>query len=203
MLTYPQKHSEDLMRICTFNAKGGVGRTTTTLNLAGFYAQDLKRRVLVADCDPQGSALAWAALADETPFTVGRSRSRGFDVELLDLAPRIPENGLLPNADVYLIPTLLDGVSFVVFLRTIELMKEKGLPYLVIANRFNPNRAEHRERLASLDKPLVLRERSAFAAYYAEGRTVFDMTGRYIEDAQREIAQVAEAIGTLTKGRLN
>lgn len=184
------------MRICTFNAKGGVGRTTTTLNLAGYYAQDPNLRVLVADCDPQGSALAWAALADETPFTVGRSRSRGFDIELLDMPPRIPEQGKLPEADIYLVPTLLDGVSFVVFLRTIAMLQEHGKPYLVIANRFNPRRAEHRARLASppMAGALVMHERAAFAAYYAEGRTVFDMTGRHIEGARQEIEQVAQAV---------
>lgn len=71
------------MRVCVFNAKGGVGRTTLSLNLASWFAKrDPQSRVLLADCDPQGSALAWAALAEETEFTVGRSRSRGFDVGL-------------------------------------------------------------------------------------------------------------------------
>ena len=189
------------MRICIFNAKGGVGRSTTTLNLAGYFALDPKLRVLVADCDPQGSALAWAALAEETPFTVGRSRSRGFDIELMDMPPRIPDNGVLPEADLFLIPTLLDGVSFVVFLRTMELIKKQGLPHLIIANRFNPRRAEHRERLASkaMAGALVLRERSAFAAYYAEGKTVFDMIGRHIEGAKAEIRAVGEAIVQLSQ----
>ncbi len=184
------------MRICVFNAKGGVGRTTTTLNLAGYYASNEEQRVLVADCDPQGSALGWAALAEETPFTVGRSRSRGFDIELIDMPPRIPDNGVLPDADLYLVPTLLDGVSFVVFLRTVALLEEKQLPFLVLANRYNPRRAEHRARLDSppMAGALVIRERSAFASYYAQGRTVFDMGGRHIEEAQREIEQIALAI---------
>lgn len=185
------------MKVCVFNAKGGVGRTTLTLNLAGYFArQDPNARILVADCDPQGSALAWAALADETPFTVGRSRSRGFDLELIDMAPRIPENGVLPEADLYLVPTLLDGVAFVVFLRTIALLQEQGKPCLVVANRVNHKRAEHRDRLESspLKNALVVRERAPLATYYAEGRTVFDMTGRHIHSAQAEIATVALAI---------
>ena len=185
------------MKICLFNAKGGVGRTTLTLNLAGYFAQhDPQARVLVADCDPQGSALAWAALAEETPFTVGRSRSRGFDLELIDMPPKLPENGQLPEADLYLVPTLLDGVAFVVFLRTVKLLQEKGLPHLVIANRVNPRRAEHRERLASpaLDQALVVRERGALASYYAEGRTIFDMTGRHLEAARDEVAAVGQAV---------
>lgn len=190
------------MRICTLNAKGGSGRTTLTLNLAGYFAQSPTSRVLVADCDPQGSALAWAALAEETPFTVGRSRSRGFDIEILDLPPRIPDNDVLPEADLYLIPTLLDGVSYVVFLRTMELIHKKGMPHLIVANRVNERRAEHRERLASdqLKGALIIHERAALASYYAEGRTVYDMTAAHAKGAQQEIERVALECWSRTHG---
>lgn len=187
------------MRICVFNAKGGVGRTTLTLNLAGCYAARYPdKRILVADCDPQGSALAWAALSEETPFVVGRARSRGFDIELLDMGPSMPANEVLPVADLYLVPTLLDGASFVVFLRTMELIKRRGLAYLSVANRINPRRAEHRDRLQSDDLAGAhqVRDWAGLASYYAHGKTLFELAGPHLNRPREEIQALADLIET-------
>lgn len=50
--------------IAVANLKGGVGKTTTVLNLAGF-AGKMGKRVLAVDTDPQGS-LSRVALPDDT-----------------------------------------------------------------------------------------------------------------------------------------
>lgn len=42
--------------ICIFSAKGGVGKTTTTINLAGIY-EHLEKKVLIIDLDLSGEEL--------------------------------------------------------------------------------------------------------------------------------------------------
>ncbi len=56
-----------IITVC--NQKGGSGKTTTCMQLAGTIGRRRGMRVLVVDADPQGTATRWAAAApDETPF---------------------------------------------------------------------------------------------------------------------------------------
>lgn len=57
------------MIISFLNQKGGVGKTTLSINVAAYLAQQ-GHRVLLIDADKQGSASTWAALRDDAPFQV-------------------------------------------------------------------------------------------------------------------------------------
>ena len=91
------------------NQKGGVGKTTTCVNLAASLAA-MKKRVLLVDLDPQGNATMgsgvnkhevetsiYDVLVDETPVehVVQRAEESGFTV--------LPANGDLTAAEVELL----------------------------------------------------------------------------------------------------
>ncbi len=92
--------------ICITNQKGGVGKTTTSVNLSYFLAKD-KNRVLLVDADPQGNASSGLGLdksvldasmtevmLEAVPFAniIQPTAFKNFD-----LAPTTPQ---LANAEV-------------------------------------------------------------------------------------------------------
>jgi chromosome partitioning protein len=91
--------SSNVRVIAVANLKGGVGKTTTVLNLAGFAGQ-LGKRVLAIDTDPQAS-LTRIALPDDAP-TVSLTEAFGRRARSLD-GVRCPSR----FAGVDLVPTTL------------------------------------------------------------------------------------------------
>lgn len=108
--------------ITVSNQKGGSGKTTLTMCLAGSIASRGKR-VLVVDADPQGTATQWAGAApDSSPFpatVIGLAAAKGklhqmikplvgdYDFVVIDCPPSVEEQSsqsALLVSDVCLIP---------------------------------------------------------------------------------------------------
>ena len=57
------------MIVSFLNEKGGVGKSTLSVNVAAYLAKK-RRKVLLIDADTQGTVAAWAALREDSKFQV-------------------------------------------------------------------------------------------------------------------------------------
>jgi len=210
------------MIVALLNQKGGVGKTTLALHLAGRWAE-LGWRVLVVDADPQGSALDWQAARGREGlpklFTVvGLPRellhldlpeiAHGYDRVVIDGPPRlgvITRSALLA-ADLVLIPATpspLDGWASAEMLRLLSEARvyRPALPARLLLNRIAARTViarETAEALADHDPPVLaagVGQRIAFADTARSGRLVHEVLAGAI--AAQEIAAVAAEIDGL------
>lgn len=133
--------------IAVANQKGGCGKTTTTMNLAGAFTR-AKYSVLVVDADPQASATVWSLARGQgsLPFEVRPARQFKWrfselerveeDLVLVDCPPGITETeddaakftrAVLRGVDAILVPlrpSTLDFSAATSFVR--YLVREKA-----------------------------------------------------------------------------
>lgn len=198
-----------MFRILVASAKGGVGKTTISTTLAGFYALAGKRTVLV-DADPQGSALSWC----------GKRQVEGGQVLALDgtrrsWAQRIPDKaqrvvidapaGAMPEnlaahialADAIVVPVLpsvLDMEATVRFLNALaDVPRVAGgeLPVGLVANRLKPRTQASQqvvEQLSQWPCELVaqLRDTQAYVLLSGLGKCLFDFRSENVREHQKD-----------------
>lgn len=207
--------------IAVANGKGGVGKSTTTVNLAGILGETM--RVLVVDSDPQGSATWWmersegAGVADvvqETdPRMLGRVREvGGYDVVLVDTQPALRAEALgtvIGASDYVVLPSPPSPMDVVALIETVrQEVRPSGARHRVLLTRVDArSRAEAEEARAALAGAGIpvfehlVREYKAHRTASLLGIPISGLglrRGRNAEDDYRRVAD--ELLGNLDGG---
>lgn len=190
-----------IITVC--NQKGGSGKTTVSMQLAGALARR-GYKMLVVDADPQGTATRWAASADdEAPFpasVVGLSAASSkvhrevrkfvedYQFIIIDCPPAadspVPQSALL-IADLALVPIIpspLDMWASVGIRKVIENVSDinEGLKARLVVNQCQPNTTLAKEALDVLPEfgislcETYLRQRTVYRQSAVFGQTVHD-----------------------------
>jgi chromosome partitioning protein len=187
-----------MMIIGFLNQKGGVGKTTLAVHVADALARR-KKRVLLVDADPQGSALDWAASRKGEPLfpVAGLPRpsihkelpalAKGYEFVLIDGPPRVYEvaRSAIMASDLVLIPVQPSPYDVWAAKEIVDLLGEASvfkpnLKSAFVINRKIVNTALGRdvaEALAEYPIPVLrtaICQRVALAESAAQGQTVFE-----------------------------
>jgi len=207
------------MIVALLNQKGGVGKTTLALHIAGEWARQGKR-VIVIDADPQGSALDWSkqrsrealprlfgvvGLARDTLHREAPELARDADHVVIDGPPRVA--GLMRSAllaaDVVLIPALPSPFDGWASAEMLKLLDEARIFRPQLVARFALNRCgartviarETAAALAEHDPPVLaarIGQRVVFADAARTGRLAAEIGAN--SSAAREITALSAEI---------
>lgn len=211
------------MVVAMLNQKGGVGKTTLAVHLSAALVQR-GRRVLLADADPQRSALDWSASRQSDPLfpVVGlptknlprelTAHVTHYDDIVIDGPPRVNElaRAAMIAADVVLIPVQPSPYDVWAAREIVDLLAEASVfketqKSAFVINRKIVNTAIARgvfEALAGYPIPVLstaVSQRVLFAESAATGSTVLELEPKGAA-AQEINALVDEVIAFCTAG---
>ncbi|GHU74204.1 chromosome partitioning protein ParA [Clostridia bacterium] len=132
-----------MKKLAFYNNKGGVGKTTSCINVA-YALAEMGKRVLVADCDVQRNLLGF--FTDETAETPTPTRYSNIDISawsgdtpnqtdydyiLLDMPPARNDEvrNLLRQADFVFVPITPTTFSLQGIAKVMEIIAEADTPF--------------------------------------------------------------------------
>jgi chromosome partitioning protein len=201
--------------IAIASQKGGSGKTTIAGHIA-VAAQDAGAGpVVLIDIDPQGSLTDWwnirqtttplfaRASASRLAAGIDKIRELGVRLLIIDTPPAITDAivDAIALADFVIVPARPSPHDLRAAGATVEIVERLGKPMAFVVNAATPRARITTEAIEALAQhgplaPVIIHQRTSFAASMIDGRTVMEIAGD-----ERSAAEI-RALWDYVAGRL-